>query len=162
MISLLTNQQAEQIRNWKYEAPYDFYNHDDSEEGMQELLNGTFYGCLNEKQQLIGYYCFGQSAQVPGGVLEGVYKKVALDIGLAMDPNHTGKGFGESFINKGLRFATELFCPNTIRLSVASFNKRAITVYKRAGFEYKDMFNNKGTSFITMEYAVSYKAEASP
>ena len=56
-------------------------------------------------------------------------------VGLGLRPYLTGRGLGLRFVEAGIEFAVERFHPQRLRLAVASFNKRAITVYERAGFE---------------------------
>jgi ribosomal-protein-alanine N-acetyltransferase len=46
----------------------------------------------------------------------------------------TGQGLGNGFLEAGLEYARRRFTPKQFTLSVASFNRRAITVYERAGF----------------------------
>jgi [ribosomal protein S18]-alanine N-acetyltransferase len=41
---------------------------------------------------------------------------------------------GLAYLQAGLAFATQRFTPRRFRLSVATFNERAIRVYERAGF----------------------------
>jgi ribosomal-protein-alanine N-acetyltransferase len=57
-----------------------------------------------------------------------------LQIGLGLHPERTGQGLGGAFLEAGLDFARSRFQPAQFVLSVATFNRRAITVYERAGF----------------------------
>ena len=57
-----------------------------------------------------------------------------------MRPDLTGRGLGEEFVHAGLRFAREVYSPPAFRLTVAAFNRRAIRVYERAGFETVETF----------------------
>ena len=66
----------------------------------------------------------------------------ALDVGLGMRPDLTGRGLGEEFVHAGLRFARETYSPPAFRLTVAAFNRRAIRVYERAGFETVETFGS--------------------
>jgi [ribosomal protein S18]-alanine N-acetyltransferase len=59
-----------------------------------------------------------------------------------MRPDLTGRGLGEEFVHAGLRFARETYSPPAFRLTVASFNRRAISVYERAGFETVERFGS--------------------
>jgi [ribosomal protein S18]-alanine N-acetyltransferase len=59
-----------------------------------------------------------------------------------MRPDLTGRGLGEEFVHAGLRFARETYSPPAFRLTVASFNRHAISVYERAGFETVERFGS--------------------
>ncbi|MDQ2672203.1 MAG: GNAT family N-acetyltransferase, partial [Actinomycetota bacterium] len=74
-------------------------------------------------------FCFGEDAQVASGKRFGLYEaEPALDVGLGMRPDLTGRGLGEEFVYAGLRFARETYSPPAFRLTVAAFNRRAIRV----------------------------------
>ncbi|SDL80583.1 GNAT family N-acetyltransferase [Sediminibacillus halophilus] len=148
-IDALNEESAREISSWKYEEPYDLYSHDGSPALINELLNGSYYGArVNES--LIGYYCYGESAQVPAGKKEGFYGGTALDIGLGLRPNLTGKGFGTSFLSRGMEFGSTTFQPDRFRLTVAAFNQRAVIVYQRLGFTIQGAFMNNNIEFIVM------------
>ncbi|PHA00065.1 GNAT family N-acetyltransferase [Bacillus pseudomycoides] len=152
-IRALTLEEAEEINVWRYDDPYELYSFTGASETLEELLDGTYYGVRNEHNELIGYFCFGDHAQVPGGRDEKLYTgECVVDIGLGMKPALTGKGLGISFLQAGLQFAKEQFRPEKIRLSVAAFNKRAIHLYMKAGFQKKTSFMSKGREFLLMEY----------
>jgi RimJ/RimL family protein N-acetyltransferase len=83
---------------------------------------------------LAGFFAYGPSATVPGGHRAHAYDGDALDMGLGMRPDLTGQGLGFAFVQSGLNFAMNNFSPARFRLTVATFNERAIRVYERAGF----------------------------
>jgi len=56
---------AEEILSWKYEAPYDFYNNEYSVDAVQELMNHSYSAVLDDQDELFGFFCMGESAQVP-------------------------------------------------------------------------------------------------
>ncbi|MCL2421717.1 MAG: GNAT family N-acetyltransferase [Defluviitaleaceae bacterium] len=122
---------AHQISQWKYDGIFSFYN--PSQEDSDELMDGTYFVCIDQNEMLIGNYCFGKNARIPT-VEENVYDDGFLDIGLGLKPDLCGKGYGLSFFIDGLKFAQKTFNTNDFRLSVATFNERAIKVYKKAGF----------------------------
>lgn len=129
IIKKVTGDEALDISRWQYQHPYSFYDSDDSSEGIDELMDGTYYSARDEHNDLIGFYCFGRGAQVPGGRKAGLYSgDNILDFGLGMKPELTGKGRGLSFLQAGLTFARNEFQPKMLRLSVATFNKRAIAL----------------------------------
>lgn len=148
-------EEARHISQWKYEDPYSIYSMDGSEECINELLNEFYYSALDENGQIVGYYCFGESAQVPAGNQFGAYDdNNVTDIGLGMCPEFCGQGAGSEFLSEGIRFAKENLNANRFRLTVANFNKRAIKAYKSGGFKEHMAFvrsSDKGNlEFITM------------
>lgn len=152
----MTKNYAEIIAEWKYEPPYDFYDFDSTEESVQELLNGDYFYVVDHLNTLVGYFCSGNSARVSGGYDAGIYQdEHRLDIGLGMNPSFTGKGQGSEFVAEGLKFMEDLFNLTIFRLVVATFNKRAINVYKKNGFQEKTTFfsrvNGKNVEFLCME-----------
>ncbi|HDX9580627.1 TPA: GNAT family N-acetyltransferase [Bacillus pseudomycoides] len=152
-IHTLTLEEAKEVNTWQYGAPYELYNFTGATETLEELLDGTYYGVCDGQNELIGYFCFGDNAQVPGGREAKLYTgEYALDIGLGMKPALTGKGLGISFLQAGLQFAKEEFKAETIRLSVAAFNERAIALYIKTGFQKGVAFMSRGRKFVLMEY----------
>ena len=132
---------ARAISRWRYGGPYSIYDGDPT--SVDALLEpGLFYHSVYDKRgDLVGYFCFGEDARVPAGRRLGVYEiEPALDVGLGMRPDLTGQGLGEEFVHAGLRFARETYAPPAFRLTVATFNRRAIRVYERAGFETVETF----------------------
>ncbi|ETT71599.1 GNAT family protein [Bacillus cereus] len=152
-IHKLTIEEAKKINTWTYEEPYSLYSFSGEKEVIEELLDGTYYGCCDDQGDLIGYFCFGANAQVPGGRDANLYGgEDVIDIGLGMKPALTGKGIGKEFFQAGIAFATKEFNAKMFRLSVATFNTRAITLYKNIGFKQGIIFLSRGREFMLMEY----------
>ncbi|WP_417900699.1 GNAT family protein [Bacillus haimaensis] len=142
---------AEDILLWRYEAPYDFYNMENSEEALSELLDGSYDAVYSGDDRLFGYYCKGNSAQVPAGHAKGAYLDACLDVGLGMKPYLTGSGKGSSFFSFILdSLAEEKEGEAAFRLTVATFNKRAMALYSKFGFEEEISFEQNGVEFVTM------------
>ncbi len=152
-IHKLTIEEAKKINTWTYEEPYSLYSFSGEKEVIEELLDGTYYGCCDDQGDLIGYFCFGANAQVPGGRDANLYGgEDVIDIGLGMKPALTGKGIGKEFFQAGIAFARKEFNAKMFRLSVATFNTRAITLYKNIGFKQGTIFLSRGREFMLMEY----------
>lgn len=66
-----------------------------------------------------------------------------VDVGLGLRPDRTGSGLGMDFVRTGLYYAQERFSPKQFRLSVVTFNERAIKVYERVGFKTSKTFMNE-------------------
>ena len=122
----MKREDAHQIASWHYEAPYDFYDSDRDPEDLAELLNPqswqeSYYSVLNEENELVGLFVFKRDSQT-------------VEVGLGLRPDLTGKGLGRSFLHAGLTFGQEHFPVKVWSLSVATFNTRAIHLYKQVGF----------------------------
>jgi RimJ/RimL family protein N-acetyltransferase len=106
-----------ELEAWRYEPPYDFYNGDED-----PVLNPErFYGAADDDGTLVGFYYLEEK----GG---------AVEIGLGLRPDLTGRGLGAEFFQGGVDFARTRFPGRPVILNVAAFNERAIKVYDRAGF----------------------------
>jgi ribosomal-protein-alanine N-acetyltransferase len=135
--TFMSEKDARAVQTWQYEEPYTIYSYTPSEEGLAELLEprSPHYAVRDEQGELIGFFCYGTSAQVWENAAPALYgEDRTIDIGLGLRPDLTGKGLGLTFVEAGLAFAREQFAPRHFRLFVLSFNKRAIRVYERAGF----------------------------
>jgi ribosomal-protein-alanine N-acetyltransferase len=122
----MTTPFAKAIGQWHYEGVYSFYDLGEDVEDRREFLdpanwNGAYYAVLDQEGQLVGYFVFSPEEDV-------------LVLGLGMRPDLTGRGLGADFIDAGLAFAQEHYTQQKLRLSVATFNRRAIRAYEQAGF----------------------------
>lgn len=121
-----TQEDAAAVAGWKYEGIYAFYDTDTYEEDLALLLDpknwkDMYYAVKDARDRLVGFFEFKRDGDT-------------VEIGLGLRPDLTGQGIGLSFVQAGLAFARARYAPTTFRLSVATFNQRAITVYERAGF----------------------------
>ncbi len=146
---VMTQEQAEDISyKWHYDGEYSFYDMEADEEDLQEFVDPELRGdskfAVMEDRDLIGFF--------------SVTKVVDLtyDIGLGMRPDLTNKGKGLEFIKAGLAFIIKKYNPSKITLSVATFNQRAINVYRKLGFHDVKTFmqdtNGSTFEFLKMEY----------
>lgn len=137
--SLLDEQDAREVQQWRYENPYEVYNlAADDLDHPDELLDrrSPHYAVNDQEGNLIGFFSFGTSALVEGEVTPSLYiENKTLPVGLGMRPDLTGQGQGLAFVQAGLAFARREFQPRRFVLYVYPWNKRAIRVYERAGFQ---------------------------
>ena len=135
---------ARTILSWRYDPPYDIYNLDPeaAEEDVQFLLDpqNAYYCMRDEQNDLVAFCCFGPDARVPGGD----YSAGALDIGMGVRPDLTGRGQGHTFAGAVLDFASRTFRPPMLRVTVAEFNRRALRVWEQAGFQGVQTFQKSG------------------
>lgn len=134
--------------NWKYPAPFDFYDATADPEDYDEFVTPDLWPEVFQQVRFSGAL-IGFFAAQP--VCEGA----ACEISLGLRPDLTGKGAGQSFLNAGLTWlGTHGYPPRTV-LSVAAFNTRAIKVYQAAGFtkarEFPQETNGGVYDFIEME-----------
>ena len=137
----IADAEARAISKWRYDGPYSVY--DGNPASVTSLLEPRYFyhSVHDEHSELVGYFCFGEDARVSAGKRLGLYEReIALDVGLGMRPDLTGQGLGVEFVVSGLRFAQNAYSPRAFRLTVATFNRRAIRVYGRVGFEPVETF----------------------
>jgi RimJ/RimL family protein N-acetyltransferase len=141
---------AREITRWRYPPPYHIYNMVEDEETITYSIDPTnnLFAMHNDHGVLVGFCSFGIDGQVPGGD----YHKEALDIGLGLRPDLTGRGLGLEFINRVLKFAQELFNPTRFRVTIAAFNQRAQKVWRKAGFVQSVGFQHakSGREFVIL------------
>ena len=65
------------------------------------------------------------------------------ELGLGLRPDYTGRGLGTGFLAATLDWARERYAPTEFSLMVVAFNRRAITVYERAGFQTVRTFRHR-------------------
>jgi ribosomal-protein-alanine N-acetyltransferase len=135
-VAAMTPHHAADIVTWRYPAPYDCYDVSDAEpEFFLDPRNG-FFALLSGPDNLIGFRSFGADGQVPGGD----YDYLALDTGGGLRPSLTGQGLGRQAIQTGLDFGRRRFAPSAFRVTVASFNSRALRVVTSLGFRAVSSF----------------------
>ncbi|WP_404450953.1 GNAT family N-acetyltransferase [Virgibacillus necropolis] len=148
----MNQQEAENIAyNWHYAGEYAFYDIQADEEDFNEFIDPEQRGdkifVVMEEDEIVGFFSFNQTSPT------------TIDIGLGMRPNLTGNGNGLAFLEAGLAFARSEFNPEIFTLSVATFNQRAINVYKNAGFVEIEIFmqktNGGNYEFVKMKKKVS-------
>jgi RimJ/RimL family protein N-acetyltransferase len=116
-ITPLRAAEAAVLDAWRYEPPYDFYDGEDEPVQNPE----RFFVVRDDTGELVGFYYFDE-------------RKDAVEIGLGLRPDLTGRGLGLQFFRDGVAFARRTFRQERVVLNVAAFNERAIKVYERAGF----------------------------
>lgn len=154
IIDKMNEKYARMIVKWEYDDQYSIYNLRDTEQSITELLCGEYYfACDNQTNELIGFYCFGKAAQVPSGNSFGVYAKHEyIDIGVGLIPDKCGNKLGLNFVLNGIEFAKTKLNFDKFRLTVASFNLRAIKVYKKAGFTEGMCFQRTSDNMDIVEF----------
>lgn len=130
---------AREFLRWKYKSPYEIYNYA-PEHFEQDLVyhldpGNNIYSMFREGA-LIGYCSFRQDARVPGGD----YSEEALDIGLMIKPELTGRGQGSEYVKDVIHFARTQFIPRRLRVTILKTNLRAQRVWEKNGFQKTQEF----------------------
>jgi [ribosomal protein S18]-alanine N-acetyltransferase len=134
-IVAMTAQYAADVLSWRYPAPYDYYDVADGDlDYYLDPANG-FFAVLSDGE-FIGFRSFGPDGQVPGGT----YDDSALDTGGGLRPELIGRGLGRTVVAAGLDFGRQRFAPDAFRVTVASFNTRALRVVASLGFRQVQSF----------------------
>ncbi len=135
---------ASAVLTWRYAEPYDFYNADpaNSANDVKSLVESAnfYYSVKDGRAELVAYCCFGPDARVTGGD----YGPPALDVGGGLRPDLTGAGLGLAWLRAVVAFGGRRFAPPVFRATVAAWNRRALLVCERAGFEVAGGFEKEG------------------
>jgi len=117
---------SEEVRQWHYEPPYDFYDlasDPEDEDAMRDSARAVHRRAVldDESERLDAYWWFDWHDDI-------------VEVGIGLRPDLTGRGLGESFLQAQLDYATRTWRPATFRLFVTGWNERAIKLYERLGF----------------------------
>jgi len=125
-IQPMDEQAARAFADWHYDGVYAFYDMDQDPEDLEELLDpenwpDSYFAVTDKREELVGFFCFERDGD-------------SVAVGLGLRPDLTGRGLGRAFLEAGLSLAEGRFRPAAFTLSVATFNERAIRLYRKAGF----------------------------
>ena len=125
----LTRDLAADVCTWAYPPPYDCYDMTGADPDELAHPESGFFGAVRGSR-LIDFRSFGSDGQVPGWR----YDDVALDTGGGLRPEVTGQGLGAAVLAAGLAFGRHRFAPAAFRVTVATFNQRALATVAALGF----------------------------
>lgn len=153
----ITEVEARVVLGWRYPGIDTLYrpNPDEIEEDIRALLRPEYHyhAAFDSEGILVGFCCFGEDAQVPGGD----YGLPALDVGLGLHPDLTGRGLSHAFLAAILELGRALFAPEYFRATVAAINVRSLRMFERAGFMVVQTFDSG--SHNIQRFFVLLKAE---
>ena len=107
---------AREISGWRYVPPYAFY---DATADPADPADPADLGNLADLADLAELLDPERRRGIFFSVLDGK-KDEAVDVGLGLEPDLTGKDLGAQFFTSGLAFARERFSPRPFTLSVAT------------------------------------------
>jgi ribosomal-protein-alanine N-acetyltransferase len=146
----LTEIQAKEISDWKYDGDYSIYNLPPWEQMIQEkysLSDATkrdrYIGFVNEYIELVGF-------------VKLLDKGDSVFFGIGVNPKVCGIGIGKVITKMALIESQNRFPNKPVVLEVRTWNKRAVSCYKSQGFKVvttKEQETKLGFGeFYVMEY----------
>src|ERR1051325_906064 len=136
---------------WRYAEPYAAYDLDPwNRDVLTALLRPeNQYHAILREGELIGFFCLGEDARVPGWS----YDDSALDLGVGFRPELTGAGQGHAYMAAVLAHLRDCYPDSALRATIAAWNQRAIRLATRAGFHEIARFNStrkEQTEYLVM------------
>lgn len=143
----MTQESATTIADvWKYEGQYAFYDMTADMEDYEELISeearnqNDYYEALADRE-LVGFFC-------------AVRDRRDLEIGLGLRPDLCGRGLGGGFLKQIMAFVGRHYQYDALIVRVATFNQRAIRVYRACGFAddgvYTQLIGGASYEFLKM------------
>ncbi|OWA32968.1 GNAT family N-acetyltransferase [Saccharibacillus sp. O16] len=154
-IHVMTESEAAAVCGWSYEPPYDIYGWMPWEE-MKKL--GIEFGDpeLRTQQYVTGYR---------NGVFCGFAQLFPLGgttrLGIGMRPDLCGRGMGAAFVRAAADEALRRIPGQEIDLEVLTWNQRAISAYRKAGFSITDLYERMTPDGMKPFYCMVYQAPES-
>jgi RimJ/RimL family protein N-acetyltransferase len=149
----LTEAEAREIITWRYPAPYDFYDLTEADPSivLRDLFNpnSPHFAISTDEDEFLGFCLAGLEAQVPGGD----YAEPALDIGIGLRPDATGRGLGKLVLSEFLEYALDAYHPERFRATIAAFNLRSQRTFLDLGFAESDRFLSNGSDWVILTRA---------
>jgi [ribosomal protein S18]-alanine N-acetyltransferase len=132
---------ARTVLAWRYPAPYDLYHVTLTDAELPSAVAflsdaANAYYRMDRAGELEAFCCYGLDAQVEGGD----YRADALDLGLGVRPDLTGRGQGAHYAQAVVRFGVQTYAPVGLRVTIAAFNQRAQRAWQKVGFIQRQEF----------------------
>lgn len=129
----LSTSDAEAISRWRYADEWSAYDiPDESMESSVKYMTdpgNRFFGAY-EGEELVGFCSIGTDGQVPGGAYDGS----ATDVGFGVRPDLVGNHGGVMFLRSVIGFVGPEIGGGSLRVTIASWNERALRAARGAGF----------------------------
>lgn len=142
---------AEIVGNWKYEGDFTIYDYSNEAEHMldSEAWGSGIFAVLNEEDVLIGELSIefwdeaGNHTEYSDFSDLELVNGRELWIGFGLRPDLVGQGRGAGFVGACVDYAVKRYeySGKYIYLGVATFNKRAVRAYEKAGFQTFERVN---------------------
>lgn len=151
----MTHDLAADVSSWQYEGPWSIYDGDGA-----TLETDDTWAVLDETDRLVGFYCTGSEARVPG--LEA--ERNLLDIGVGMRPQLIGTGNGRAFATAILAHCRIHSRASRARVVVQAWNVRSLRLAASMGFEvageHTCIQNGSAVTYAVLTAALEQESEA--
>ena len=151
VVSNLSEAEAKNICDWKYEGEYSVYNFPTWDE-----IVARDWSIANENKRRGAYFSVKLNGEFIG-FFHIMNRTDHIELGVGMRPDMCGKHYGVAFMRAALQKTADEFPCLPIRLQVLPFNKRAIKCYENVGFVKNGTFIcrkvNPPETMISMELA---------
>jgi RimJ/RimL family protein N-acetyltransferase len=150
----MTVEAARVMIGWRYAGDYAMYNMDAADaDGLAASLAdpANRYFAIYDGDELVGHCVFGAEARVPGGEYAACeYTSDALDFGLGMRPDWTGRGRGAAIVGRVIGFGRARYGPGPVRATVAAWNVRSQRAIRANGLKEVGRFKHAltGMQFV--------------
>ncbi len=139
-LEILSEKQAEEICNWRYEGKYSVYNFSE----WSTVVEKGWDLSRKEKRE-------SEFLAIIAGEKLIAYGRLSLNndtimLGIGLNPNDCGKGIGKDIIKLLIEEAKRRHPEYKLALEVRHFNERAIKCYESVGFRIIDSYK-KATIF---------------
>ncbi|WP_123042753.1 GNAT family N-acetyltransferase [Cohnella candidum] len=139
----MTEEDARQLCEWRYPAPYDRYGwpsweqmvRDGREFADPEIRASQYVSAIRESGEMAAYVQFFPLDR-------------AVRIGLGLRPDLCGAGLGLGLVRSAVQEAKRRYPDHEIDLEVETWNRRAIKTYERAGFAVEDEYDRPSPNGI--------------
>lgn len=141
---------ARALVRWRYRGRFARYSL--SQADLPALLNPAYrYHGGWRGDTLIGFYCAGPDARVPGGRYRRGEPEV-LDFGVGLHPDHLGRGLGRPFTTAALQHTVATLASDQLRVTIARANRRSLDLFQRLGFQRTQSFRREDDErFVILE-----------
>ncbi len=120
-----TEEEKQQICEWKYDGAYAVYNSISYEEQVKAQR-----GFANPKNN---FYSFSDGTQLIG-YINLIEKETAVFFGVGVAPAFCGRGYGREICKAAIGLSHQLYPGKPVCLQVRTWNTRAVRCYEKAGF----------------------------
>jgi RimJ/RimL family protein N-acetyltransferase len=117
---------SEAASRWRYDERWSVYD----QRADHPPANGRRAIVSAADGRLVGFYCLGDDARVPGLVAD----ESVVDLGVGMAPEFVGRGHGEEFALTVLDDVRRRFPATSVRAVVQAWTSRSLALARRLGF----------------------------